>query len=119
MLKTGGHIRLDRVPEAVIKIIDVKCPDSREAGTFFQDNISLATPHDEFKFVISSRADYEWSRSFYNKNLKSQIQAVLFAPVHEVLPPVRLSEWILSDGLEVRLGLQVHKYIWEPLVRGV
>ncbi len=119
MLETGGHVRLDRVPESVIKIIDVKCPDSREAGTFCQDNIRLAAPHDEFKFVISSRADYEWSRSFYNENLKSQIQAVLFAPAHEVLPPVRLSEWILSDGLGVRLGLQVHKYIWGPLVRGV
>jgi len=119
MVETGGHVGIERVPGSVIKIIDVKCPDSGEFGTFCMDNIRLAAPHDEFKFVISSRADYEWSRSFYNEKLEAQSQTVLFSPTFEVLPSVHLAEWILSDGLRVRLGLQIHKHIWNPMLRGV
>ena len=62
MLETGGHVSVARVPKAVIKVIDIKCPDSREGHTICWENIELAAPHDEFKFVISSRADYEWSQ---------------------------------------------------------
>jgi 7-carboxy-7-deazaguanine synthase len=119
MLETGGHVPLNRVPEAVIKIIDIKCPNSGESGTICMDNIHLAAPHDEFKFVISSRADYEWSRDFCGEHLATRPQTVLFAPVHDALPPKQLSEWILEDGLPVRLQLQVHKFIWDPVARGV
>jgi 7-carboxy-7-deazaguanine synthase len=119
MLETGGHVRLDRVPKEVIKIIDVKCPDSREAESFCAENIELAENHDEFKFVISSKADYEWSKSVYQEKLRHKPNVVLFSPSHDVLPAADLARWILSDGLAVRLQIQMHKYIWGAGVRGV
>jgi 7-carboxy-7-deazaguanine synthase len=119
MLETGGHVSIARVPHAVIKIIDVKTPDSREGGTFCHDNFRLASPHDEFKFVISSRADYEWSRDVYRKELQQTPRVVLFSPSHDELPAKELAGWILEDGLAVRLQLQIHKYIWGAHVRGV
>jgi len=119
MLETGGHVSIARVPKEVIKIIDVKCPDSREAHTVCWENIELADPHDEFKFVISSKADYEWSKSIYLSKLSQKGNAVLFSPSHEDLPAVNLARWILDDGLPVRLQLQIHKYIWGSDARGV
>jgi 7-carboxy-7-deazaguanine synthase len=119
MLETGGHVNIERVPEQVIKIIDIKCPDSGETDTVCWENIDLAAPHDEFKFVISSRADYEWSRRIYQEKLRDRPNPVLFSPSHDDLPAVSLARWILDDGLPVRLQLQIHKYIWGPNVRGV
>ena len=87
MLETGGHVRLDRVPQPVIKIIDIKCPDSGEGHTFCWENIALAAPHDEFKFVIASRKDYEWSRDVVrNQLLKGSSNTILFSPAHEEMP---------------------------------
>ena len=119
MLETGGHIAVDRVPSPVIKIIDIKCPASHEGHTVCWSNLDLAQPQDEFKFVISSRADYEWSRSVYRERLQSRPNTVLFSPSHDELPPGDLARWILEDGLPVRLQLQIHKYIWGANVRGV
>ena len=119
MLETGGHIPVSRVPPAVINIIDIKCPDSQEAHKICWENLSLAQPHDEFKFVIASRADYEWCRAVYREKLQNKPNAVLFSPSHDELPAVDLAGWILEDGLSVRLQLQIHKYIWGPAVRGV
>jgi len=119
MVETGGHVSVGRVPERVIKIIDIKCPDSREGDSICWENIDLAAAHDEFKFVISSRADYEWSKQIFIDRLRHKPNAVLFSPSHDDLPPVDLARWILDDGLPVRLQLQIHKYIWGPDVRGV
>ena len=119
MLETGGHIPVNRVPGPVIKIIDIKCPDSREAGTVCWENIRLAAPHDEFKFVISSRSDYEWSRDVFREKLQDKPNTVLFSPSHDELPLKDLAGWILQDGLPVRLQIQLHKYIWGAHVRGV
>lgn len=119
MLETGGHVNISRVPVPVVKIIDIKCPDSRESETVCWDNVDLAAPHDEFKFVISSRADYEWSRRVYIEKLAAKPNPVLFSPSHEDLPAVNLARWILDDGLPVRLQLQIHKYIWGAHARGV
>ena len=119
MLETGGHIAVDRVPKSVIKIIDVKCPDSGEGHTFCRKNLELAQPHDEFKFVIASRKDYEWSRDVVRLEFKGMPNTVLFSPVHGELDPKTLSEWVLSDGIPVRVQLQLHKYIWGADVRGV
>ena len=119
MLETGGHIPVNRVPGPVIKIIDIKCPDSREAGTVCWENIRLAAPHDEFKFVISSRSDYEWSRDVFHEKLQDKPNTVLFSPSHDELPLKDLAGWILQDGLPVRLQIQLHKYIWGAHVRGV
>jgi len=119
MLETGGHVSIDRVPKPVIKIIDIKCPDSRESDTVCWSNIDLADPHDEFKFVISSREDYEWSKTIYLERLHQKQNPVLFSPSHDDLRAVDLAGWILNDGLPVRLQLQLHKYIWGAGVRGV
>src|SRR5206468_9458612 len=119
MLETGGHIPVERVPGPVIKIIDIKCPASGEAGAFCWENIRLAAPHDEFKFVISSRADYEWSRGVFREKLQDKPNTVLFSPSHDELPLKALAEWILRDGLPVWLQIQLHKYICGAHVRGV
>src|SRR5437667_8875409 len=119
MLETGGHVSVAHVPDSVIKIIDLKCPDSREGHTICWENIDLAGPHDEFKFVISSRADYEWSKRAYLEKLRDKPNPVLFSPSHDDLPAVNLARWILEDGLPVRLQLQIHKYICGADVRDV
>jgi 7-carboxy-7-deazaguanine synthase len=119
MLETGGHVNVARVPKPVIKIIDIKCPDSHEGHSVCWENIDLAEPHDEFKFVIMSRRDYEWSRAVYLERLHSKPNVVLFSPSHDELPATDLARWILDDGLPIRLQLQIHKYIWGPDVRGV
>ena len=119
MLETGGHLPIDRVPMRVIKIIDIKTPGSLEGQNVYWENIGLAQGHDEFKFVISSRADYEWARKTYLDRLRSTGNTVHFSPSHDELPAENLARWILEDGLPVRLQLQIHKYIWGAHVRGV
>ena len=119
MLETGGHVSVRTVPVEVIKIMDVKCPDSGEADTFRMENIRLAVPHDEFKFVIASRRDYDWSRDFFRSHLGSLPNTTLFAPVHGRIAPSDLAAWMLEDQLPVRLQLQLHKYVWSSEMRGI
>ncbi|MEN3338188.1 MAG: 7-carboxy-7-deazaguanine synthase [Acidobacteriota bacterium] len=120
MVETGGHLSIDKVPAEVIRIVDVKCPGSGEAGRNHWDNLGLLSPHDEVKFVIRDRVDYEYARDVVSKyDLAARTAAVLFSPVHGALPSKDLAEWILEDRLAVRLQLQTHKYIWGADVRGV
>jgi 7-carboxy-7-deazaguanine synthase len=120
LLETGGHISIADVPADVIRIVDVKCPGSGEAHRNHLPNLDLLTPRDEVKFVIRDRADYDFARSIVEQHrLTERVAAVLFSPVHGVLDPQALAEWILRDRLGVRLQLQAHKYIWGADVRGV
>jgi 7-carboxy-7-deazaguanine synthase len=120
MLETGGHRPLTRVPRDVIKIVDVKCPGSGEVDKNHWDNLAALSEHDEVKFVVKDRADYEFAREVIARhNLASRVGAVLMSPVHGVLDPRTLSEWILADHLPARLQLQLHKLIWSPDTRGV
>jgi 7-carboxy-7-deazaguanine synthase len=120
LLETGGHISIEPVPAAVIKIVDVKCPGSGEAGKMHWRNLELLAPHDEVKFVIKHREDYEYARDVVRRyELEKRANALLFSPVHGVMDPQQLSTWIIEDKLPVRLQLQLHKYIWEPTTRGV
>jgi len=120
LVETGGHISVDRVPAGVVKIIDVKCPGSGESARNHWPNLGLLGPADEVKFVIRDRADYEFARGVVIRHeLVGTCAAVLFSPVHSVLPPPELASWILADRLAVRLQLQVHKYIWGADARGV
>jgi 7-carboxy-7-deazaguanine synthase len=112
MLETGGHVSIDRVPAPVIKVIDIKCPGSGEVHAVAWSNIDAAAPHDEFKFVISSRSDYEWSRGVLRERFRGRPNTILFSPSHDCLPPQNLAGWILEDGLGVRLQLQIHKFVW-------
>jgi 7-carboxy-7-deazaguanine synthase len=120
MLETGGHRPIDRVPAAVVKIVDVKCPGSGEADRNDWSNLGRLAPHDEVKFVVKDRADYDFARDVIHRYaLASRAAAVLMSPVHDALDPRTLSEWMLADHLPARLQLQLHKYIWSPTARGV
>ena len=120
LVETGGHVSLVDVPLSVHKIMDVKCPGSGEAHRMDWSNLDRLSPIDEVKFVIRDRADYEYARDVASKHeLNRKVGAVLFSPVHGVLDPRVLSEWVLSDRLPVRVQLQVHKYIWDAQTRGV
>lgn len=132
LLETSGERPLQNVPAKVIKIVDVKCPDSGAAETFHVANLNTLSAHDEVKFVLSGRADYEFAREFTRQNrLAERVNAVLFSPAfckdatgardssHCLLDPQELAEWMLADNVPARLGLQLHKFIWDPAVRGV
>jgi 7-carboxy-7-deazaguanine synthase len=120
LLETGGQIDVSRVPGAVVKVMDVKCPGSGESEKNEWTNIDRLGPRDQVKFVIKDRADYAFSRDIVTRHaLDLRCAAVLFSPVHGVLNPKHLSEWILEDRLPVRLQLQIHKHIWGSEVRGV
>ncbi|HEY2645494.1 MAG TPA: radical SAM protein [Candidatus Acidoferrales bacterium] len=127
LIETSGERFIGRLPEEVIKIVDVKCPDSGEADTFELKNLDALSANDEVKFVLSTRRDYEFARDFTQQyHLSHKVRAVLFSPVFEDpegkwqgLQPRELVEWILADGLSVRLGLQLHKFVWDPATKGV
>jgi 7-carboxy-7-deazaguanine synthase len=132
LLETSGERPLENVPVAVVKIVDVKCPDSGEGGTFREENLQTLKSHDEVKFVISGRSDYEFAREFTaHHNLARRVNAVLFSPAFSkqasrardasncLLDPQELAEWMLEDNVPARLGLQIHKLIWDPALKGV
>ena len=120
LLETSGERPLDQVPREVVKVVDVKCPDSGEGWTFHAPNLDLMAPHDQVKFVIGSRRDYEFAREFtQEQGLTRRFAAVFFSPVHGALDLQQMAEWILADGLEVRFGYQLHKLIWGAEARGV
>src|SRR5688572_24658760 len=104
MIETGGHISIARVPAPVVKIVDVKCPGSGESHRMHWENLDRLAPHDEVKFVIRDRADYDFAREVVERHrLADRVAAVLFSPVHGVLDPKELGAWILADRLQVRL----------------
>jgi 7-carboxy-7-deazaguanine synthase len=127
MIETSGERSVDRLPREVIKIVDVKCPDSGEPDTFEMKNLEAVSVNDEIKFVISTRKDYEFARDFTREHrLAEKVKQVLFSPVFDDpegkwkgLEPRQLVEWILEDELPVRLGLQLHKFVWHPSTKGV
>jgi 7-carboxy-7-deazaguanine synthase len=132
LLETSGERPLERVPREVHKIVDVKCPRSGEVGTFRESNLPVLGPRDEVKFVIADRNDYEFARDFTRQHeLQNKAGGVIFSPAFFKNPgtardssncqldPRVLTEWILEDRLNVRLGLQIHKFIWEPATHGV
>jgi len=132
LLETSGERHLERVPRAVVKIVDVKCPGSGEGETFQTENLEALTERDEVKFVLSSRADYEFARDFVLRHrLAGRVNAILFSPAfrkdaggarnssHCLLDPQELAEWMLADNVPARLNLQLHKFIWDPAMKGV
>jgi 7-carboxy-7-deazaguanine synthase len=132
MIETSGERPLAKVPKAVHKIMDVKCPASGESGRFHLENLDALTSRDEVKFVISDRNDYEFARNFIEQhNLAAKCGQILLSPAFTKTPtpqrtadncmldPRLLVEWMLADHLPARLSLQIHKFIWEPLKKGV
>jgi 7-carboxy-7-deazaguanine synthase len=132
LIETSGERPLEHVPAQVVKIADVKCPDSGEGDSFRLDNLNYLTVRDEVKFVISSRRDYEFAREFTHEHaLDAKVASVIFSPAfrkdatgirdasHCLVDPRELAEWMLAEGVNARLGLQIHKFIWEPQMKGV
>jgi 7-carboxy-7-deazaguanine synthase len=120
LIETGGHRSIADVPAGVVRIVDVKCPGSGESARNDWSNFARLTSQDEVKFVIADRRDYEFAKEIVEREqLPARVNAVLFSPVHGELDPKLLSEWVIADRLDVRVQLQVHKYIWSPETRGV
>jgi len=127
MIETSGERYVGGLPREVIKIVDVKCPDSGEYGKFEMRNLDAVDGKDEIKFVIASRRDFEFARDFTREQrLAKRVGQVIFSPVHadpkgswSGLESRELAEWILAEGLPVRLGLQLHKFIWPADMKGV
>jgi 7-carboxy-7-deazaguanine synthase len=127
MIETSGERMIGALPREVVKIVDVKCPDSGEGDTFRMENLQVLDRKDEVKFVIASRQDYEFARAFTAEHrLADRVRHVLFSPVAADpgggwpgLDARLLAEWILADQLPVRMGMQLHKFIWDPATRGV
>ena len=120
LIETGGHLSVERIPAAVVKVMDIKCPGSGEADRADWKNLDRLRGQDQVKFVIRDRVDYEYARDVLRRHdLARRCAATLFSPVHGVLDPKQLAMWVLDDGLPVRVQLQLHKYIWGSEARGV
>ena len=132
LLETSGERPLEFVPREVHKIVDVKCPGSGEHLRFRPENLAILTARDELKFVLASRQDYDYAREFIRGNaLESSPAGLILSPAFRkgatgsrstencLLDPRDLAEWMLADNLQARLGLQIHKFIWEPQLKGV
>jgi 7-carboxy-7-deazaguanine synthase len=132
LLETSGERPLQNVPKEIIKIVDVKCPHSGVAVCFRIENLDALTSRDEVKFVISDRTDYEFARDFTTQHqLGAKISSVIFSPAfgkeasgardttHCLVDPRQVAEWMLADDVPARLGLQMHKFIWDPAMKGV
>lgn len=112
-LETSGALSIEHVDPRVVRILDLKTPASGEMGRNLYENVAWLQPHDEVKFVICDRTDYEWSRlKIEELELPRRVSEILFSPVHGSLSPPVLADWILTDRLPVRMQLQLHKLLW-------
>lgn len=118
LVETSGSIDTSPVDPRAKIILDLKCPGSGEVDRNLWSNLDRLQPHDEIKFVIADRADYEWAREVVRER-KLENFTVLMSPVWGELELKPLAEWILADGLDVRLQTQLHKHVWGPGVEGV
>lgn len=112
LVETNGSFDIGVLPDACVKIVDVKCPSSGEAGSFLVRNLAHLSPHDEIKFVIGSREDFDWAVSFVREHALEHQFTLLFSPLAQAQNPAGLAAWILESGLPLRLQLQLHKIIW-------
>lgn len=111
-LETSGALDISRVDPRISRIVDVKAPESGEAERNRWENLACLRPTDELKFVLASRADYDWAKSVLAERRLERFCPVLFSPVADRLLPAELAEWILADRLPVRFQLQLHKILW-------
>ena len=119
LVETSGHVSIEPLDRRAVTILDVKAPGSGETHRMEWRNLDRLLPHDEVKFVLADRADYEWSRRIVRDRGLAGRCAVLFSPVHGRLDPGVLARWVLDDGADVRVQVQLHKYLWPGAERGV
>ncbi|HAH80221.1 MAG TPA: 7-carboxy-7-deazaguanine synthase QueE [Gammaproteobacteria bacterium] len=112
-LETSGALPVDQVDPRVVKVLDIKTPDSSEVHRNLWDNIAHLQPHDQIKFVVCSRGDYDWARIKCDQyQLFDRVADVLFSPSHGALEPSELADWIVADRLPARMQMQLHKLLW-------
>jgi 7-carboxy-7-deazaguanine synthase len=119
LLETGGSLDLSKLDPRVIKIVDLKCPGSGEAEKNYWPNLDILQPHDQIKFVIKDRADYEWTLAMIRQHRLDERFHLLFSPVFGEMELRPLAEWMLADRVKAQLQIQLHKFIWSPETRGV
>ncbi|HID29289.1 MAG TPA: radical SAM protein [Desulfobacterales bacterium] len=121
LMETNGSQDINRVDDRCVKVVDIKCPSSGHSGDNELENLYRLTSHDEVKFVIADRNDYEYAKQILNLMATNTFgeNAVHFSPAYGRIEPKTLAEWILEDHLDVRLHLQLHKVIWMPYQGGV
>jgi 7-carboxy-7-deazaguanine synthase len=119
LLETNGSLSIEGIDHQVVKIIDLKCPDSGMSKHIRWENLRHLCRHDQVKFVLSSRRDYEWAREVIAEHKSLGELEILLSTAFGKLHPKSVAEWMLDDGLNARLQLQIHKYIWHPETRGV
>jgi 7-carboxy-7-deazaguanine synthase len=119
LVETSGHVPIDLLDPRAVAIVDVKTPRSGEEHRMHWPNLDRLRPQDEVKFVVADRGDYEWSRGVVRERGLAERCPVLFSPVHGVLDPGELAGWVLADGLPARVQVQLHKYLWPGVERGV
>ena len=112
LLETGGHVALDRVDPRVVKIVDVKAPGSGMQQANLDGNLDLLQPHDELKFVLADRRDFDWSLDLVRARRLDERHTVTFSPAWETLRADELAVWVRDSGRPIRLGLQLHKILW-------
>jgi 7-carboxy-7-deazaguanine synthase len=118
LLETNGSLSIENVDQRTIKIVDLKCPDSGMSEHIYWKNLEYLTEHDQVKFVLSSRRDYEWARDIIKKNFPHKIE-ILLSTVFGLLNSADVVKWMLEDSIDARFQLQMHKYIWHPDTKGV
>jgi 7-carboxy-7-deazaguanine synthase len=119
LMETGGSLDLSRLDSRVIKIVDLKCPGSGEVERNYWPNLEILQPHDQIKFVIKDRRDYDWTLKVIRAHRLDQRFHVLLSPVFGEMDLLPLAEWMLADRLKAQLQIQLHKLIWPPDRRGV
>ena len=119
MLETGGSLSISNVPKKVIKIVDFKCPSSKMVKKNLWSIVDDLQPHDEVKFVIGNREDFDWAQDRITEYSLDRICTLLFSPTFGEIDPQQIVEWILADNLPVRMQMQMHKMIWSPEEKGV
>lgn len=119
LIETNGSQDISVIDKRAVIILDIKTPGSGMSDKFMLSNLNFLKPSDEAKFVITDREDYEWAKAFTDLHLKKGGCIVLFSPAFGMLNPEYLAKWIIENRLEVRLNLQMHKYIYDPDSRGV
>ncbi len=117
MIETNGSYNVNVLPDKVIKIVDVKAPSSGEGDSFIMDILNQVDEKDELKFVIGSREDYLWAKSFIGEH--KPVTECIFSPSWEVVSPRDLTEWVVEDRVPVRIGIPIHKIIWDKDTQGV
>lgn len=118
-LETNGSFSIKEVPLDVIKVVDVKCPDSGETGSMAWENLDLVRAQDQFKFVVASKTDFDWANQLCVEKKLYDKCTVLFTPSYGKVKPLDLANWILDSRAKVTLQTQLHKEIWGPEIRGV